>query len=56
MIESEPALLGPINIDSLTWQPDPMTAIVPAKLSPSYFSDRPKIAALLPRSVPAPVV
>jgi hypothetical protein len=47
IIESDPILLGPIGIDSLDWRPDPMTAIVPAKLSPSYFSDRPQITALL---------
>jgi hypothetical protein len=49
IIESNPIMLTPIRIDSLNWRPDPMTAIVPAKLSPGYFADRPKIAALFAR-------
>lgn len=49
IFESDPALLGPIRIDSLNWRPDPTTAIVPANLSPSYFADRPEIAALFSR-------
>jgi hypothetical protein len=52
IIESDPIRLGPIRIDSLDWRPDPMTAIVPAKLSPGNFADRPRIAALFPLRTP----
>jgi hypothetical protein len=48
IFESDPIRLEPIRVDSLNWRPDPTTAIVPAKLSPSYFAARPKIAALFP--------
>ena len=50
IIESDPIRLGPVRIDNLSWNPDPTVAIVPTALSPSNFSSRPEIDAMLQRS------
>ena len=49
IIESDPIRLGPVRVDSLSWKPNSRVSIVPTSLSPSNFSGRPEIDAMLRR-------